>query len=45
MNACEYLNYEVEFDLSNPYEPADEFLDCIPHNIKKLMLMRLYSMC
>ena len=28
MNACEYLNYEVEFDLNNPYEPTDEeFLD------------------
>jgi hypothetical protein len=28
MNAHEYLNYEMEFDLSNPYEPIDEeFLD------------------
>ena len=24
MNAYEYLNYEVEFDLNNPYEPTDE---------------------
>ena len=28
MNAHEYLNYEMEFDLNNPYEPTDEeFLD------------------
>ena len=28
MNVCEYLSYEVEFDLNNPYEPTDEeFLD------------------
>ncbi len=24
MNAYKYLNYEVEFDLNNPYEPTDE---------------------
>ena len=23
MNACEYLNYEVEFDLIKPYEPTE----------------------
>ena len=28
MNAHEYLNYEMEFDLNNPYEPTfEEFLD------------------
>ena len=28
VNAHEYLNYELEFDLDNPYEPTDEeFLD------------------
>ena len=28
MNAHEYLNYEMEFNLNNPYEPTDEeFLD------------------
>ena len=28
VNAHEYLNYEMEFDLNNPYEPTDEeFLD------------------
>ena len=28
MNAHAYLNYEMEFDLNNPYEPTDEeFLD------------------
>ena len=28
MNAHEYLSYEMEFDLNNPYEPTDkEFLD------------------
>ena len=28
MNAHEYLNCEMEFDLNNPYEPTDEeFLD------------------
>jgi hypothetical protein len=28
MNALEHLNYEMEFDLSNPYEHIDEeFLD------------------
>jgi hypothetical protein len=28
MNAHEYLNHEMEFDLNNPYEPTDEeFLD------------------
>ena len=28
MGAHEYLNYEMEFDLNNPYEPTDEeFLD------------------
>ena len=29
MNAHEYLNYEMKFDLNNPYEPTDveEFLD------------------
>ena len=28
MNAHEYLNYEMEFYLNNPYEPIDEeFLD------------------
>ena len=24
MNAHEHLNYEMEFDLNNPYEPTDE---------------------
>ena len=24
MNAYEYHNYEVDFDLNNPYEPTDE---------------------
>ena len=24
MNAHEYLNYELEFDLKTPYEPTDE---------------------
>ena len=24
MNARKYLNYEMEFDLNNPYEPTDE---------------------
>ena len=24
MNAQKYLNYELEFDLNNPYEPTDE---------------------
>ena len=28
MNAHEYLNFEMKFDLNNPYEPTnDEFLD------------------
>jgi hypothetical protein len=28
MNAHEYLNYEMEFDFNNPYEPTnEEFLD------------------
>ena len=28
MNAHEYLKYEMEFELNNPYEPTDEeFLD------------------
>ena len=28
MNPHEYLNYEMEFDLNNPYEPNnEEFLD------------------
>ena len=28
MNACEYLNYEVKFDLNNPCEATnEEFLD------------------
>ena len=28
MNAHEYLNCEMEFDLNNPYEPTnEEFLD------------------
>ena len=28
MNALEYLNNEMEFDLNNPYEPTNEkFLD------------------
>ena len=26
MKAREYLNYEMEFDLNNPYEPTDEEL-------------------
>ena len=31
MNAQEYLNYELEFDLNNPYEPIDEeFLGMFP---------------
>ena len=31
MNAQEYLNYELEFDLNNPYEPTDdEFLGMFP---------------
>ena len=40
------INYEMEFDLNNPYEPTDEeFLDLYaPHNIKKLMLMSLWLM-
>ena len=43
MNAHEYLNYKMEFDLNNPYEPTDEeFLDMYLLNIKKLMLMRLW---
>ena len=46
MNAREYLHYEMEFDLNNPYESTDEeFLDIgIPQNIKKPMLMRLWLM-
>ena len=45
MNVHEYLNYEMEFDLNNPYEPTDEeFWIRIPRNIKKLMLMRLWLM-
>ena len=46
MNAHEYLKYEMEFDLNNPYEPTDEgFWICIPQNIKKLLLMRLWLVC
>jgi len=31
MEAHEYLNYELEFDLNNPYEPTnEEFLDMLP---------------
>ena len=44
MGAHEYRNYEMEIDLNNPYEPTDEFWICIPHNIKKLMLMKLWLM-
>ena len=37
MNAHEYLNYEMKFDLNNPYEPTDEELRiCIPHNHQKI---------
>ena len=31
MDAHEFINYEVDFDLNNPYEPTDEdFLDILP---------------
>ena len=33
MNANEYINYELEFDLNNPYKPTDEdILDMISSN-------------
>ena len=31
MDAHEFINYEVDFDLNNPYEPTyEEFLDILP---------------
>ena len=37
MEAHEYLNYELEFDLNNPYEPTDEeFLDMLPSDQQEL---------
>ena len=39
MEAHEYLNYELEFDLNNPYEFTDEeFLDMLPSNQQELKL-------
>ena len=44
MNAQEYLNFELEFDLNNPYESTDqEFLDTFPsehqeHDIDKVIV-------
>ena len=38
MNAHEYLNYEMEFDLNNPYEPTtdEEFLDMYSSEHQKI---------
>ena len=37
MKAHEYLNYELEFDLNNPYEFTDEeFLDMLPFDEQEL---------